>query len=62
MTEKFRKALQYGYRHFDCSRNYGNEVVVGRAIQVCIQEGRVKREELFVTTKTCNHVDKNPVL
>jgi diketogulonate reductase-like aldo/keto reductase len=40
-------ALDAGYRHIDTARMYGNEVEVGRAIKA----SRLKRDELFVTTK-----------
>jgi 2,5-diketo-D-gluconate reductase A len=42
-----RWALDLGYRHIDTAQLYGNEQSVGRAVR----EGRVPREELFITTK-----------
>ena len=44
-------ALRDGYRLIDTARIYGNEDGVGRGIQRAIDEGIVKREEIFVTTK-----------
>ncbi len=44
-------ALRDGYRLIDTARIYGNEEGVGRGIQRAIDEGFVKREEIFVTTK-----------
>ncbi len=44
-------ALRDGYRLIDTARIYGNEEGVGRGIQRAIDEGIVKREEIFVTTK-----------
>ena len=44
-------ALECGYRHIDTAEHYYNESGIGKAISECIQEGIVKREELFVTTK-----------
>ena len=39
--------LEVGYRHIDTAQIYGNEAEVGQAIAA----SRVKREDLFVTTK-----------
>ena len=44
-------ALRDGYRLIDTARIYGNEDGVGRGIRRAIEEGYVKREEIFVTTK-----------
>lgn len=43
-------ALKAGYRHIDTAMIYGNEEAVGRAIR----DSKVKREELFVTSKLWN--------
>lgn len=45
-------AIKVGYRHIDTASVYNNEAGIGRAIKRCIQEGIVKREDLFITTKT----------
>jgi len=47
----FFEALRMGYRHVDTAESYGNEIVVGRAIQRAMSELGLKREEIFVTTK-----------
>lgn len=44
-------AIQSGYRLIDTAAAYMNEKAVGNAIQRAIQDGIVKREELFITTK-----------
>lgn len=44
-------ALRNGYRHIDTATVYGNEESVGRAIRDFLAEGKVRRSELFVTTK-----------
>lgn len=41
-------ALETGYRHIDTADRYGNHAEVGKAIA----DSGIKREELFLTTKT----------
>ena len=44
-------AIREGYRLIDTARYYGNESGVGRGVRRAINEGLVKREDIFVTTK-----------
>lgn len=44
-------ALRVGYQHVDCAHRYGNQDEIGGAIQKCIKESVVKREDLFVASK-----------
>lgn len=44
-------ALKYGYHLVDTARAYYNEEGVGRGINRALNEGLIKREDLFVTTK-----------
>jgi len=46
-----KDAIDAGYRHIDTAFLYGNEVEVGKAIRDKIAEGKIKREDIFVTTK-----------
>jgi len=45
------KALELGYRHFDTAYLYRNEHVLGAALKKWINAGKIRREELFITTK-----------
>ncbi|KAJ1528302.1 hypothetical protein ONE63_006725 [Megalurothrips usitatus] len=44
-------ALAAGYRHIDTATIYRNEHLIGKVISRWLKEGRVKREDLFITTK-----------
>ena len=48
-------ALQVGFRQFDCAERYRNEEAVGEAIASVLNEGSVRREELFLATKLWNN-------
>ncbi len=47
-------AIRAGYRMFDCASVYGNEHLIGEVFADAINEGVVKREDLFITTKVWN--------
>ena len=47
-------AIRSGYRLFDCAAVYGNEDLIGQVFRQAIEEGVVKREELFITSKVWN--------
>lgn len=49
-----RWAIKVGYQQIDCAPVYGNEVEIGQAIHDAINEGDIKREQLFVTSKLWN--------
>ena len=46
-------AAEVGYRHLDCAPIYGNEPLIGEALQTIIKGG-VPREELWITSKLWN--------
>ena len=44
-------AIKNGYRLIDTAEYYGNEKGVGEGIRKAINEGLIKREDIFITTK-----------
>ncbi|CAG9863740.1 unnamed protein product [Phyllotreta striolata] len=44
-------ALEAGYRHIDTATVYFNEELIGRVLSKWISSGKIRREELFITTK-----------
>jgi diketogulonate reductase-like aldo/keto reductase len=53
-AQAVKTALEVGFRHIDCAERYRNEDRVGIAIQETLAAGKVRREDLFVTTKLWN--------
>lgn len=51
--------LNAGYRHIDAAWIYQNENEVGNGIHEAIAQsnGKIKREDIFVTTKLWNQVE-----
>lgn len=51
-------AIENGYRHLDCAANYGNEAEIGKALKELFKEGKIKREDLWITSKLWNDAHK----
>ena len=45
------QALHVGYRHIDTAYSYGNEAFIGDVLRLALNAGRIRRNELFLTTK-----------
>ncbi|GLB35875.1 putative aldo keto reductase [Lyophyllum shimeji] len=53
------EAIKAGYRLLDGAGDYGNEKEAGEGVRRAIQEGIVKREELFITSKARSSLDRS---
>lgn len=51
LEKALNAALETGYRHIDTAYIYNNEHIIGKVLQQWISSGKLKREELFITTK-----------
>src|SRR3954447_6908868 len=49
-----RAALEAGFRQLDASERYRTEKEVGEAMQEVFKAGKIKREDVFVSTKLWN--------
>jgi diketogulonate reductase-like aldo/keto reductase len=52
--EATKAALEVGFRQFDTAERYRNEEQVGEAMRGVFQEGKLKREEVFICSKLWN--------
>lgn len=58
-NDELKNAIIYaieeaGYRHIDTAWKYGNQKIIGEAFQEIFKRGKVKREELWITSKLWN--------
>lgn len=54
VEEAVKIALSEGYRHIDCAATYGNEAEIGNAFSEVFSKGKIKREDVWVTSKLWN--------
>ncbi len=49
-----KDAVDAGYRHIDTAAAYGNEEMIGEALSEIFAEGKIFREDIFITSKLWN--------
>ncbi|CAM0883564.1 unnamed protein product [Alopecurus aequalis] len=54
VTDVVGAAVKAGYRHIDCAPLYKNEKEIGVALKKIVDDGLVRREDLFITSKICD--------
>lgn len=54
LVQAVKFAIKHGYRSIDTASIYGNEEGVGQAIREALEETRLTREDLFITSKVWN--------
>ena len=53
-------AIKTGYRLIDTAEYYGDELGVGKGVKKAINEGIIKRDDVFITTKIMPDAYSNP--
>eukprot|EP00931_Biecheleriopsis_adriatica_P082855 TRINITY_DN56340_c0_g1_i1.p1 TRINITY_DN56340_c0_g1~~TRINITY_DN56340_c0_g1_i1.p1 ORF type:complete len:352 (+),score=78.23 TRINITY_DN56340_c0_g1_i1:54-1058(+) len=48
------RALELGFRHIDTAHMYGNEEHIGNILGGMMADGRLKRDDVWITTKVCH--------
>jgi aldehyde reductase len=62
-NEIIRYALEdCGYRHLDCARVYRNQEEIGAALQFVFSRGKVKREDIWITSKLWDNMHRPEVV
>jgi len=55
IAEVIRNGLEVGFRHLDCAMMYRNEDEIGQALTAVFKDGKIKREDVFITSKVANN-------
>jgi diketogulonate reductase-like aldo/keto reductase len=55
LPERIFEAIKAGYRCIDAAQSYFNEENVGKGIKQALDEGIVRREDLFIVSKLSSH-------
>ncbi|KXJ92330.1 NAD(P)H-dependent D-xylose reductase [Microdochium bolleyi] len=57
-AEQVYQAIKLGYRHIDGAWDYTNSKEAGEGVRRAIDEGIIKREDIFITSKLWNNYHK----
>ncbi len=60
MAQAIKDAIDVGYRHIDTAYRYDTEKGIGIALRQAMVLRRVKREDMFITTKVWNNMHSRP--
>lgn len=55
IADAVKFAIKIGYRHIDCASVYMNEKEIGKVLAEVLNDGTVKREDLWITSKVWNN-------
>lgn len=58
VKKAIKDAIEVGYRHIDTAAAYGNEEEIGEALAEVFAQGKVHREDVFITSKLWNDSHK----
>ncbi|KAH3667880.1 hypothetical protein WICMUC_005158 [Wickerhamomyces mucosus] len=58
--EAVKTAIRAGYRHIDTAWVYETEHIIGEALKELFEDGEIKREDLFITTKIGTPLAETP--
>ncbi|SDL74977.1 alcohol dehydrogenase (NADP+) [Salinimicrobium catena] len=58
VQEAVKIALNEGYRHIDCAAIYDNEAEIGNALSEVFSQGKIRREDVWITSKLWNDSHK----
>jgi aldehyde reductase len=60
VEQAIKDAIDVGYRHIDTASRYDTEKGIGIALRQAITSRRVKREDMFITSKVWNNMHSRP--
>lgn len=62
LTTALKTALDAGYPLIDTAYIYRNEAIIGKVLQEYFTSGKLKRKDVFITTKVSSYHPNNYIL